>query len=65
MPHVSGYEILGEMVRAVTGQPLDVYAQRAVFEPLGMSETEFRPLGKGGGDGRRAPQFLCFLFGGF
>ena len=44
----AGYEVLGEMVRAVTGETLDVFARRAVFEPLGMSETEFRPLGRGG-----------------
>ncbi len=44
----AGYEVLGELVRAVTSETLDVYARRAVFEPLGMRETEFRPLGKGG-----------------
>lgn len=44
----AGYEVLGELVRAVTGEPFDVYARRAVFEPLGMTETEFRPIGKGG-----------------
>jgi uncharacterized protein YbbC (DUF1343 family)/CubicO group peptidase (beta-lactamase class C family) len=43
-----GYEVLGELVRAVTGQTLDVYARTAVFEPLGMTETEFRPVGRGG-----------------
>ncbi len=44
----AGYEVLGELVRAVSGEPLDVYARQAVFEPLGMSDTEFRPVGKGG-----------------
>lgn len=44
----AGYEVLGELVRAVTGEPLDVYARKAVFDPLGMTETEFRPVGKGG-----------------
>jgi CubicO group peptidase (beta-lactamase class C family) len=44
----AGYEVLGELVRAVTGETLDVYARKAVFEPLGMTETEFRPIGKGG-----------------
>jgi uncharacterized protein YbbC (DUF1343 family) len=44
----AGYEVLGELVRAVSGEPLDAYARRAVFAPLGMVETEFRPLGKGG-----------------
>ncbi|MHB8800671.1 MAG: exo-beta-N-acetylmuramidase NamZ domain-containing protein [Thermoanaerobaculia bacterium] len=53
----AGYEVLGELVRAVTGEPLDAYARRAVFEPLGMRETEFRPAGKGGrlAIGRIAP----------
>ena len=44
----AGYEVLGELVRAVAGEPLDAYARRAVFEPLGMAETEFRPIGAGG-----------------
>ena len=44
----AGYEVLGEMVRAVAGVPLDAYALTAVFEPLGMTQTEFRPIGKGG-----------------
>lgn len=44
----AGYEVLGELVRSVTGETLDVYTRRAVFDPLGMSETEFRPIGRGG-----------------
>lgn len=44
----AGYEVLGEVVRAVSGEPLDAYARKAVFGPLGMAETEFRPIGKGG-----------------
>jgi uncharacterized protein YbbC (DUF1343 family)/CubicO group peptidase (beta-lactamase class C family) len=35
--------LLGEIVRAVTGDPLDVYTRRVVFEPLGMRDTGFRP----------------------
>jgi CubicO group peptidase (beta-lactamase class C family) len=34
---------LGEIVRAVSGKPLDVFAQEEIFVPLGMSETFFRP----------------------
>jgi CubicO group peptidase (beta-lactamase class C family) len=34
---------LGEIVRAVSGKPLDVFAQGEIFTPLGMSETFFRP----------------------
>jgi len=44
----AGYEVLGELVRSVTGETLDVYARRAVLDPLGMTDSEFRPLGKGG-----------------
>ncbi|HKW39702.1 MAG TPA: serine hydrolase domain-containing protein [Gemmatimonadales bacterium] len=35
--------LLGEVVRRVTGEPLDVFAAREVFAPLGMRETMFRP----------------------
>jgi uncharacterized protein YbbC (DUF1343 family)/CubicO group peptidase (beta-lactamase class C family) len=42
-----GYEVLGEIVRQVSGLPLDQYAARRVFAPLGMADTEFRPGGKG------------------
>jgi uncharacterized protein YbbC (DUF1343 family)/CubicO group peptidase (beta-lactamase class C family) len=47
-----GYEVLGEVVRAVAGEPLDRYAARVVFSPLGMSDTEFRPEEDGVGHGR-------------
>jgi CubicO group peptidase (beta-lactamase class C family) len=35
--------LLGEIVRRVTGEPLDVFVTRAVLEPLGLAETRFRP----------------------
>ncbi len=34
---------LGEIVRAVSGKSLDVFAQEQIFLPLGMTETFFRP----------------------
>jgi uncharacterized protein YbbC (DUF1343 family) len=37
------YILLGEIVRRVSGQPLDVFAKREIFEPLGMRDTGFRP----------------------
>jgi uncharacterized protein YbbC (DUF1343 family) len=37
------FELLGEIVRRVSGKPLDQYAREVVFEPLGMRETAFRP----------------------
>ncbi len=37
------FELLGEIVRRVSGEPLDVFAKREIFEPLGMRDTGFRP----------------------
>jgi CubicO group peptidase (beta-lactamase class C family) len=34
---------LGEIVRVVSGKTLDVFAQEAIFTPLGMTDTCFRP----------------------
>ncbi len=35
--------LLGEIVRRVSGQPLDEFARRRIFEPLGMRDTMFKP----------------------
>jgi uncharacterized protein YbbC (DUF1343 family)/CubicO group peptidase (beta-lactamase class C family) len=37
------YMLLGEIVHRVAGEPLDVFAKKHVFEPLGMRDTSFRP----------------------
>ncbi len=37
------FEILGELVRRVSGQSLDAYCERHVFRPLKMNHTGFRP----------------------
>ena len=37
--------VLGEVVEAVTGEPLDRYLDRSVFGPLGMDATGFRAAG--------------------
>jgi uncharacterized protein YbbC (DUF1343 family) len=37
------FELMGEIVRRVSGQPLDEFARDHVFQPLGMTETMFRP----------------------
>jgi uncharacterized protein YbbC (DUF1343 family) len=37
------FELLGEIVRRVSGKPLDEFARREVFEPLGMRDTSFHP----------------------
>jgi uncharacterized protein YbbC (DUF1343 family) len=38
-----GFMLLGEVVRRVSGQPLDRYLERVVFKPLGLRDTGFRP----------------------
>ncbi|MCC7123220.1 MAG: DUF1343 domain-containing protein, partial [Acidobacteria bacterium] len=35
--------VLGEIVRVVSGETLDVYTKRVVFDPLGMRDTGFLP----------------------
>ena len=35
--------VLGEIVRVVSGKPLDEYAREKIFLPLGMTETAFLP----------------------
>ncbi len=37
------FEILGEIVRRISGQPLDVYCAEHIFKPLGMKDTGFKP----------------------
>jgi uncharacterized protein YbbC (DUF1343 family) len=39
-----GYEVLGELVAKVSGMPLDEFAEKNIFQPLGMRDTHFRPL---------------------
>ena len=41
----AGYEVLGEVVERVSSLPLDEFAAKRIFEPLGMRETGFIPLG--------------------
>jgi uncharacterized protein YbbC (DUF1343 family)/CubicO group peptidase (beta-lactamase class C family) len=38
------YELLGEIVHRVSGEPLDQFARKHVFEPLGMMDTRFLPV---------------------
>ncbi len=38
------YEALGELVRLVSGLPLDEYCEKNIFKPLGMKDTGFHPL---------------------
>jgi CubicO group peptidase (beta-lactamase class C family) len=38
-----GADVLGFAVEAIAGQGLDAFLKERVFEPLGMSDTHFRP----------------------
>jgi CubicO group peptidase (beta-lactamase class C family) len=38
--------LLGALIEKVTGEDLDVYVQRHVFEPLGMEDTRYLPPAK-------------------
>ena len=40
-----GFQILGRLVEKASGRPLDEFARSAIFEPLGMLDTGFRPIG--------------------
>ncbi|KUI27582.1 serine hydrolase [Mycobacterium sp. GA-2829] len=37
------YILLGELIERVTGEPLDAYAERNIFAPLGMTDTRYLP----------------------
>jgi len=34
-------DVLGRVIEVVSGQPLDVFLKERIFEPLGMTETDF------------------------
>jgi uncharacterized protein YbbC (DUF1343 family)/CubicO group peptidase (beta-lactamase class C family) len=38
-----GFILLGEVVRRVSGEPLDRYLARTYFKPMGLRDTSFRP----------------------
>jgi uncharacterized protein YbbC (DUF1343 family)/CubicO group peptidase (beta-lactamase class C family) len=40
-----GMIALGEVIGRVSGEPLDTFARKNIFEPLGMKDTGFRPAG--------------------
>src|SRR6185295_12444065 len=47
------FELLGEIVKRVSGDDLDVFAKREIFEPLGMTDSGF--LKSSAGNTRIAP----------
>ncbi len=40
---IAAFDILGRLVEIASGLPLNLYLQRALFEPLGMRDTTFAP----------------------
>ena len=45
------YIVLGKIVEQLSGEPLDVFSRKNIFEPLGLHETTFKP-GEAYGPGR-------------
>lgn len=39
-----GFILLGKALEALSGEPLDIFAKREIFAPLGLSSTCFNPL---------------------
>lgn len=40
------YILLGEIVKRVSGQRLDKFARKNIFQPAGMTSTDFKPSGR-------------------
>jgi len=38
-----GYWIAGEVIRAVTGNPVETYVDKSILQPLGMTNTDLAP----------------------
>jgi uncharacterized protein YbbC (DUF1343 family)/CubicO group peptidase (beta-lactamase class C family) len=53
--------LLGDIVRRVSGKPLDVFARERIFAPLGMKDTGFNP--PPALHGRVAPTENCTPYG--
>jgi uncharacterized protein YbbC (DUF1343 family)/CubicO group peptidase (beta-lactamase class C family) len=43
-----GMIALGEIIQRVSGEPLDTFAHKNIFQPLGMKDTGFRRFGAAG-----------------
>ncbi|AWV32445.1 hypothetical protein CD191_07350 [Paenibacillus odorifer] len=55
-----GYELLGEIIRRVSGQAYDVFVKESIFKPLGMENTYYRvPMEVRNKVVRRAPEAAC------
>ena len=57
-----GFMLLGRVVEAVSGEPVERFLQERLYGPLGLASTGFRPLGPGGGgtDADSSPGFGDF-----
>ena len=42
-----GFILLGDMVRYVSGQTLDIFVQQHFYEPMGLCHTHFNPIENG------------------
>ncbi len=42
-----GMIVLAKVIEGITGEPLDVYANRTFYQPLGMDQTFFKPFAVG------------------
>jgi uncharacterized protein YbbC (DUF1343 family)/CubicO group peptidase (beta-lactamase class C family) len=56
-----GFFLLGHIVHAVSGKPLDQFAKERIFDPLGMTNTSFTPPESL--RGRIAPTEPCTRYG--
>ncbi|WP_339316687.1 serine hydrolase domain-containing protein [Paenibacillus sp. FSL R10-2734] len=55
-----GYELLGEIIRRVSGQAYDIFVKETIFKPLGMENTYYRvPMEVRDKVVRRAPEAAC------
>lgn len=55
-----GYELLGEIIRRVSGQAYEEYVNEVLFKPLGMNNTYYRvPMEVRNSVVRRAPDAAC------
>lgn len=55
-----GFILLGALIEKITGEPEDVYAQRNIFEPLGMHDTRYLPPDKACGPHRIIGTAIAF-----
>ncbi|HEX8503529.1 MAG TPA: exo-beta-N-acetylmuramidase NamZ domain-containing protein [Pyrinomonadaceae bacterium] len=49
-----GMIAMGEVIARVSGEPLDAFAERNIFRPLGMKDTGFRRIGEAPAGGAAA-----------